>query len=94
MELMRVDEAYTNKIEWYKGREKAIIQEEQIKAEHRVEETRRFMQEENDRLTVIINLYKEKLTRKEAENRHLLVELKIYKEKVEKIRAEYINEIN
>ena len=52
------------------------------------------MQEENDRLTVIINLYKEKLTRKEAENRHLLVELKIYKEKVEKIRAEYINEIN
>lgn len=91
---MRVEEAYLNKIEWYKGREKAIIQEEQIKAEHRVEETRRVMQEEIDRLTVIINLYKEKLTRKEAENRNLLIELKIYKDKVEKIRAEFIAEIN
>jgi len=52
------------------------------------------MQEEIDRLTVIINLYKEKLTRKEAENRNLLIELKIYKDKVEKIRAEFIAEIN
>lgn len=33
---MRVEEAYLNKIEWYKGRENAIIQEEQIKADHRV----------------------------------------------------------
>ena len=52
------------------------------------------MQSEIDRLTVIINLYKEKLTRRETENRNLLVELKIYKDKVETVRLEFVNEIN
>lgn len=51
------------------------------------------MQTEIDRLTVMINLYKDKLNRRESENRNLLVELKIYKEKVEKIRLDFIDEI-
>jgi len=92
-ELMRVEEAYINKIEYYKAREPALIQEEQIKGEHKVEDTRLIMQTEIDRLTVIINLYKDKLNRRESENRNLLVELKIYKEKVEKIRLDFIDEI-
>lgn len=75
-----------NKIEYYKAREPAIIQEEQIKGDNRVEKTRVTMQAEIDRLTVMINLYKEKLNRRETENRNLLVELKIYKEKVETIK--------
>ena len=51
------------------------------------------MQAEIDRLTVMINLYKDKLNRRESENRNLLVELKMYKEKVEKIRLDFIDEI-
>jgi len=90
---MRVEEAYINKIEYYKAREPALIQEEQIKGEHKVEDTRLIMQTEIDRLTVMINLYKDKLNRRESENRNLLVELKIYKEKVEKIRLDFIDEI-
>ena len=42
---------------------------------------------------MIINLYKEKLTRREGENRNILVELKIYKDKVETIRQDFIDEI-
>ena len=51
------------------------------------------MQAEIDRLTVLINLYKEKLNKRETENRNLLVELKIYKEKVETVRQEFKLEI-
>ena len=51
-------------------------------------------EEESKRLTVIINLYKEKLAKRETENRNLLVELRIFKEKVETIRAEFINQID
>ncbi len=51
------------------------------------------MQAEIERLTVLINLYKEKLNKRETENRNLLVELKIYKDKVETIRAEFKLEI-
>jgi len=58
-----------------------------------VEDTRLVMQTEIDRLTVMINLYKDKLNRRESENRNLLVELKMYKEKVEKIRLDFIDEI-
>ena len=90
---MRVEEAYLNKIEWYKANESAITQEEQIKGEHRVEEMRLTMQAEIDRLTVLINLYKEKLNKRETENRNLLVEVKIYKEKVETVRVEFKLEI-
>lgn len=42
---------------------------------------------------MIINLYKEKLTRREGENRNILVELKIYKDKVETIRQDFIDDI-
>lgn len=52
------------------------------------------MQDEISRLTIITNLYKEKLNRRETENRNLLVELKIYKDKVETIRLEFVNEIS
>ena len=58
-----------------------------------MEDTRLVMQAEIDRLTVMINLYKDKLNRRESENRNLLVELKMYKEKVEKIRLDFIDEI-
>ena len=58
-----------------------------------MEDTRLVMQAEIDRLTVMINLYKDKLNRRESENRNLLVELKMYKEKVEKIRLDFIGEI-
>lgn len=68
-------------------------EEEKIKADHRVEETQDAMKSETERLQVIINLYKEKLTRRESENRNLLVELKIYKDKVETIRQDFIEEI-
>ena len=51
------------------------------------------MDSEIERLTVIINLYKDKLTRRESENRNLLVELKLYKDKVESIRQDFIDEI-
>ena len=91
---MRVEEAYLNKIEWFKSNEIAIKQEWTIKMEHALKEIKEVMQSEVDRLTVIINLYKEKLNRRETENRNLLVELKIYKEKVESVRLEFINEIN
>ena len=43
---------------------------------------------------MIINLYKEKLNKREIENRNLLVELKRYKTKVETIKEQYIVEIN
>ena len=88
---MRVEEAYLNKIEWYKANEKAVIEEERIKADRRVNEVTETMKTEIERLTSIINLYKEKLNKRENENRNLLVELKIYKDKVETIRKEYID---
>ena len=44
------------------------------------------MDSEIERLTIIINLYKDKLTRRESENRNLLVELKIYKDKVKTVQ--------
>jgi len=91
---MRVEEAYMNKIAWFKANEEALKQEWTIKLEHAVRDTKELMQQEIDRLTVIINLYKEKLSRRETENRNLLIELKIYKEKVETVRAEFIAEIN
>lgn len=65
----------------------------EIKCEHRVREAEHKKQVEIDRLTVIINLYKEKLTRKESENRNLLVELKVTKEKIEVIRQDYQEQI-
>lgn len=61
-------------------------EEEKIKADHRVDEALQGKQVEIDRLQMTINLYKEKLTRRESENRNILVELKIYKDKVETIR--------
>lgn len=93
-ELMRVEEAYLNKIEWFKGNEVAIKQEWTIKLDHAVKEIKETMQDEISRLTIITNLYKEKLNRRETENRNLLVELKIYKDKVETIRLEFVNEIS
>ena len=93
-ELMRVEEAYLNKIQWFKANEEAIKQELAIKMDAKIKETKAVMQSEIDRLTVIINLYKEKLTRRETENRNLLVELKIYKDKVDSTRAELLNEIS
>ena len=68
-------------------------EEETIKADHRIDESKTAMEREVERLTVIINLYKDKLTRRESENRNCLVELKIYKEKVETIRHDFIDEI-
>lgn len=85
-ETLRVEKAYLDKIEWYKTNEKAVREEEKIKADHRVEEALQVKQVEIDRLIMTINLYKEKLTRRESENRNILVELKIYKDKVETIR--------
>ena len=92
-ETLRVEKAYLDKIEWYKTNEKAIREEEKIKADHRVEEAKGTLNAEIDRLAEIINLYKEKLTRRESENRNILVELKIYKDKVETIRQDFIDEI-
>ena len=92
-ETLRVEKAYLDKIEWYKTNENAIREEERIKADHRVEEIISQKQAEIDRLQVTINLYKEKLTRRESENRNILVELKIYKDKVETIRQDFIDEI-
>ena len=40
---MRVEEAYLNKIEWYKANEAAIIEEERIKAEREIKEVRMTM---------------------------------------------------
>ena len=37
-ETLRVEKAYLDKIEWYKMHEKALREEERIKADHRVEE--------------------------------------------------------
>ena len=37
-ETLRVEKAYLDKIEWYKMNEKALREEEKIKADHRVEE--------------------------------------------------------
>lgn len=85
-ETLRVEKAYLDKIEWYKTNENALREEEKIKTEHKVEEAKEPLNAEIDRLKVIIGLYKEKLTRREAENRNILVELKIYKDKVETIR--------
>lgn len=80
------------KIEYYESHEKVVRKEEWIKGENKVEKTRVQLQSEIDRLTVMINLYKEKLNRRETENRNLLVELKIYKEKILTIK-EYEKEI-
>jgi len=90
-ELMRVEEAYLNKIRWYKTNEEALKQEWALKLDHAVKETKETMQIEIDRLTVIINLYKEKLNRRETENRNLLVEYKMVKDKVESIKLEFID---
>ena len=92
-EQMRVEEVYLNKIEYMKAQEKALIEEWTIKCQHKVEDKKAQMQSEIERLTVIINLYKEKLTRKENENRNIMVELRIAKEKIETIRKEFIDEI-
>ena len=86
---MRIEKAYLEKIEWYKSNINVINQQWEIKCEHRVREAEHKKQIEIDRLTVIINLYKEKLIRKESETRNLLVELKVYKEKIEVITLEY-----
>lgn len=92
-ELMRVEEAYLNKIEWYKANEKAIIEEWEIKLERSVNDVKETMTLEISRLTSIINLYREKLNKRENENRNLLVDVKLLKEKIETIRQEYIGQI-
>jgi len=48
---------------------------------------------EIERLTHIINLYKDKLTRKESENRNLFVDLKIYKDRENNIKADSLGEL-
>lgn len=92
-ETLRVEKAYLDKIEWYKTNEKAMREEEKIRADHRVMDVEATWKAEVERQLVIINLYKEKLTRRESENRNILVELKVYKDKVETIRQDFIDEI-
>ena len=50
-------------------------------------------EKEIERLTHIINLYKDKLTRKESENRNLFVDLKIYKDREANNKADSLGEL-
>ncbi len=59
----------------------------EIKCEHRIRESKHTKQIEINRLKVIINLYKEKLTSEKSEAKNLLVELKVYNDKIEVIAS-------
>ena len=76
-ELVRVEQAYLNKIEWYKEHEKTMKEEHRLKTERRVTILNENSRLEIDRLTVIINQYREKLNKREHENRNLLVKIQI-----------------
>lgn len=80
---MRVEEAYINKIEGYKVNETALIKEWEIRVKHKESEIRAMWESEERRLTLQVNLYKEKLSKRENENRVIRVDLKIEREKVE-----------
>lgn len=92
-ELIRVEEAYSNKIEWYKANEQAIRQEFKIELAYQLDMHRKEKQKEIDKLTVIANLYKEKLDRKLAELRTLIADFNSEKSKLEAKISTQLNEI-
>ena len=92
-EIIRVEEAYSNKIEWYKANEQAIRQENKIELHYQMDMLRKEKQKEIDKLTVIANLYKEKLDRKLAELRTLIADFNSEKSKLEAKISTQLNEI-
>jgi len=82
------------KEEDFKAQIETIKKESRIRAEFAFEEKSHGLQTEIERLTTIVNTYKEKISRKERENTNLLAELHIWKAKVESVKRQYIQEIN
>lgn len=82
-EIIRVEGAYRQKEQWYLDEIRVLREEEQHKAAIKLRELEETTSEEIKRLTVLINVYKEKLARKEAANRDLVVANKMMKEEYE-----------
>lgn len=74
-----------NKIEYLKEQTVKIKEEWEVKLNFRVAEKKEELDVEITRLTVLINLFKDKLARRENENRSLLTEIKILKKKLQTI---------
>ena len=74
-EIMRMEEAYLNKIEGYKVNIEKMKKEHSVKYTRISESLKLTHKDEITRLTVMINVYKEKLTRREVESRNQLIEI-------------------
>ena len=76
----------------YKTERETIIKKQEAITVQKVEELRAELNIEIERLTLLVNVYKEKLTRRETENRNLLVELqqlKKWKENYQNLNQKY-----
>ena len=78
-DMGQLETFYLNEIETLKVDLEKNTKREKAQGEQNVEALRAEMDVEIERLTLLINRYKEKLTRREATNRDLLVELQTYK---------------
>jgi len=92
-EQARVEEVYINKIEYLKEQIVAIKKEWEVKLNFRVAEKKEELESEISRLTVLINLFKDKLARRENENRSLLSEINRLKRKLEVISQQHAKQI-
>ena len=78
-DMREMEEFFLNEKSQWETEKEIIVKKEEVKTLKRIEEVKIELNVEIDRLTVLVNIYKEKLTRREQENRNLLVELKQYK---------------
>ena len=78
-DMRTLEEFNLNKIAKLEAEKLIIIEKHEVVILERIDQVRAEMNIEIRRLSDLVNIYKEKLTRREQENRNLLVELKQYK---------------
>lgn len=79
-DMAKLEEFYLNEIEILKTEKITIIKKHETEINIEVEQIKKELYIEIERITVLVNIYKEKLVKKTTEIRNLLVELHLYKE--------------
>ena len=91
-DLREMEEFFLNEKSQWETEKEIIVKKEEVKTLKRIEEVKIELNVEIDRLTVLVNIYKEKLTRREQENVKHLITIKQYKEwasKYEQLKKDY-----
>ena len=79
---MKMEESYISKIQYFEKREPVIKEEQRYHWEHKLRDQNDVKDKEIQRLTIIINVYKEKLARRESENRNITTKYRIELDKL------------